>query len=110
MRQGLAILCLLLANLTGSGAKADSASGFFGVGLTVQAMKPAAQKGTILRSAVYTPGAVAIGLSAQGYGQVALLSRNPGSYVFSAVSLGNGQRYLLTVAVWGGQIVSAVRA
>jgi len=104
-----ASLTLIAAALIGSGAaQADSGNAFFGVGLTVLAAKPAAPAGVIYRNAVYTPGAVAIGLSAQGYSQVALVSRNASGYVFSAFSSA-GQRYLLTVAAWRGEIVSAVR-
>ena len=105
-----ALLTLFSALLIGSGmAKADSASAFFGVGLTVLAAKPNTPPGVIYRNAVYTPGAVAVGLSAQGYAQVTLLNRNADGYLFSAVSRSNGQRYLITVAAWRGEIVSAVR-
>jgi len=104
------ILTLFAAMTISSGlAKADSGNAFFGVGLTVLAAKPNTPPGIIYRNAVYTPGAVAIGLTAQGYAQVALLNRNTQGYIFSAVSRSNGQRYLLTVAAWHGEIVSAVR-
>ena len=102
---GLIFGCVLA---TGA-AQAASGSAFFGVGLTVQAAKPATLPGVIIRNAVYTPGAVAIGLNAAGYAQVSLVSRNESGYIFSAVSRSNGQRYLLTVAAWRGEIVSAVR-
>ena len=102
---GLIIGCVL-ATAT---AQADVGSAFFGVGLTVLAAKPVTPPGVIIRNAVYTLGAVAIGLSAAGYAQVSLVSRNESGYIFSAVSRSNGQRYLLTVAAWRGEIVSAVR-
>ena len=109
MRQAHIILGLLFTGLLATGAQADSGSAFFGVGLTVLAAKPAAQPGLVQRNAVYTPGAAAVGLSAQGYAQVALVARNADGYVFSAVSRRSGQRYLVTVAAWRGEIVSAVR-
>ena len=88
---------------------AGSGNGFFGVGLTVLAAKPITPNSIIIRNATYTPGAVAIGLSAQGYAQVSLVGRNASGYIFSAVSRSNGQRYLFTVASWRGEIISAVR-
>ncbi len=104
------ILTLAAAMMISSGvAKAESNSAFFGVGLTALAAKPVTPSGIIMRNAVYTPGAVAIGLSAQGYSQVSLLGRNPQGYLYSAISRGNGQHYLITVAAWRGEIVSAVR-
>ena len=101
---------LIFTLVVGAGtAHADSGNGFFGVGLSVLASKPTVPVGVIYRNAVYTPGAVAIGLSAQGYTQVGLVSRGVNGYVFSAVLRANGQRFLLTVAAWRGEIVSAVR-
>jgi len=88
--------------------QAQSGNAFFGVGLTVLAAKPKSAANVINRSAVYTPGAAAIGLAAQGYTAVALVNRNDTGYLFSAVSRSTGKHYLLTVAAWHGEIVEAV--
>jgi len=101
---------LIFALLLSAGAAhAGSESAFFGVGLTVLAAKPKVPSGVIYRNAIYTPGAVAIGLQARGYANVTLLNRNSDGYLFSAVSRSNGQHYILTVAAWRGEVVSAVR-
>lgn len=112
MAQGIySKFTLIFTLVVGAGvAHADSGNGFFGVGLTVLAAKPSTPPGVIYRNAVYTPGAVAIGLNAQGYEQISLIARNGDGYVFSVVSRANGLRYLLTVAAWRGEIVSAVRS
>lgn len=111
MGQKLVTLAVLLSGvgLSSNAAQAESGTGFFGVGLTALAAKPSTPSGVIYRNAVYTPGAVAIGLAAQGYEQVQLISRGADGYIFAAVSRANGQRFLLTVAAWRGEIVSAVR-
>jgi len=110
MGQKISPVVVLLTGLVffPGGSLADADSAFFGVGLTVLAARPEPVKGVIYRNASYTPGAVAIGLSARGYSQVQLLERNETGYLFSAIS-SNGQRYLLTVSTWRGEIVSAVR-
>ena len=92
-----------------SAVDADSGSAFFGVGITVLKTAPPAIRGIIFRNAVYTPGAVAIGLAARGYKQINLVSRDVDGYVFSAISRRDGQRYLVTVAAWRGEIISAER-
>ena len=97
------------AVFSSSAVEADSSNQFFGVGITVLKTAPATSLGIIYRNAVYTPGAVAIGLHARGYSHVNLISRDDSTYAFSAVSRSNGRRYLLTVAIWRGEIISAVR-
>lgn len=111
MGQKFTSFVILSAGLViGGAAHADSGNAFFGVGLTALAAKPRVLPGVIYRNAVYTPGAVAIGLNALGYTHVNLVGRNDGGYLFSAVSSANGARYLITVASWRGEIVSAVRS
>ena len=105
----LACAVLLTGIMFSSAAGADSGNAFFGVGITVLKTAPPAIRGIIYRNAVYTPGAVAIGLAAHGYKQINLVSRDPDGYVFSAVSRSNGERYIVTVAAWRGEIISTER-
>ncbi|MEO9168594.1 MAG: hypothetical protein ABI230_09340 [Aestuariivirga sp.] len=100
---------LLTGIMFSSAAGADSGSAFFGVGITVLKSAPIAPPGIIYRNAVYTPGAVSIGLAAEGYKQINLVSRDADGYVFSAISRRDGQHYLVTVAAWRGEIISAER-
>jgi hypothetical protein len=97
------------AVISSSAVEADSGSAFFGVGITVLKTPPIAPPGIIYRNAVYTPGAVTVGLAAEGYHHIKLVNRDSDDYVFSAVSHKDGQRYLVTVAAWRGEIISTER-
>jgi hypothetical protein len=105
----LACAVLLTAIMFSSAADADSGSAFFGVGITVLKAAPELPPGIIYRNAIYTPGAVAIGLAAHGYKRINLVSRDVDGYVFSAVSRRDGRRYRVTVAAMRGEIIRAVR-
>ncbi len=105
----LACAVLLTGIMFSSAAYADSGSAFFGVGLTVLKAAPKMAPGTIYRNAVYTPGAVTIGLAAKGYKHINLVSRDADGYVFSAISRSDGQHYLVTVAAWRGEVISTER-
>ena len=104
-----ACVVLLTGIMFSSAAVAESGDAFFGVGITVLKTAPPAIPGIIYRNAVYTPGAVTIGLAAKGYKHINLVSRDADGYVFSAILRSDGQHYLVTVAAWRGEVISTER-
>ena len=104
-----ACVVLLTGIMFSSAAGAESGNAFFGVGITVLKSAPVLPRGIIYRNAVYTPGAVTIGLAAKGYKHINLVSRDADGYVFSAISRGDGQHYLVTVAAWRGEVIRTER-
>ena len=98
---------IIAAALVNAGlARADGASASFSVGLTVSVPGLVSVP---LVNATFTPGAAAVTVAKQGYSNIQLLRNDAGSYVFAAISLLNGGRYLITVAAWQGRILNVMQ-
>jgi len=108
MKRKLWLLAILIgAVLVNAGlAQADGTSTSFAVGLTVLAP---GQVSAAVVNATFTPGAAAVTVARQGYSNVQLLRSDAGSYVFAAISLQDGARYLITVAAWQGRILNVTQ-